>query len=213
MASRFYVYSLKRGRLAEPHGPYNARTARSYARIAASRGRHARAVTRGPRGRIARVYQSGTGAPLYVGELGFDPYPFVAFLTALHAERTVPPGWSRQKHGRGLHGEPATLYVYPNRDVYVLPDASQLSGYRVPGGSKDLDVSGTDQRYFFFYLSGAQKVAFIPDDANAVQTVAFQLRAETGDWTSMLRAWKYRDGAWRKLLSPADNWGRGLTAP
>lgn len=70
------------------------------------------------------------------------------FLSALRAERRVPPGFTRSKKGRGLHGESATLYLYESKDVYVLPDALDLSGYRVPGGSKELDVSGGAAKYW-----------------------------------------------------------------
>lgn len=71
-----------------------------------------------------------------------DPGAILFFLAALRPTRNVPPGYTRSKKGRGLHGEAATLYVYATKDVYVLPDAPELSGYRVPGGSKELDVSG-----------------------------------------------------------------------
>lgn len=121
-ARRFYLFSAKRGL----RGPYSARQARMHARIAKAQGR-----------RVARFQR-----------VGFDPGAAIMFLSALHAERRVPPGYSRSKKGKGLHGENATLYLYENKDVYVLPDASELSGYRVPGGSKELDVSGSLSPYW-----------------------------------------------------------------
>lgn len=66
------------------------------------------------------------------------------------------------------------------------------------------------RRWFYFYLSGVRKTVELDDTPEEVEREALLLRAETGGWGLPLLVWKHRDGAWRKLQSPPDNWGRGL---
>jgi hypothetical protein len=204
----YYVHTVKRGKLSETRGPFAYAKARAYGRIAATHGRHNRAITRGRRGRITRIYQRRTGKSLYANRVGFDPSPFLFMLTALHPSRSVPPGYNRTKHGRGLHGEAAQLYIYPSKDVFVLPDESELSGYRVPGGSADLDVSGSDARYWLtVHMSSDgrtwKRVYHAPAAGSEAGT--FLELAPTPRPYIRETWYEKRDGQWRKQGSTT-NW-------
>jgi len=74
MAEQYWVWALDRDNMPltteGPWGPYDAQTARTYARISATEGSHDRAVSRGAdpeRFKVVRIYQAGTGEHIYAG--------------------------------------------------------------------------------------------------------------------------------------------------
>jgi len=76
MAEQYWVWALDRDNMPltteGPWGPYDAQTARTYARISATEGSHDRAVSHGkdPRAssfEIMRIYRAGSGEHIYSG--------------------------------------------------------------------------------------------------------------------------------------------------
>lgn len=65
------------------------------------------------------------------------PPPFVPPAEA--PGRSAPPGFMPERFTNGLHGEPGVLFKEATTgDLWFVPSDPSLSGYRIPGGSKDI---------------------------------------------------------------------------
>jgi hypothetical protein len=142
MAEQYWVWALGRDNMPltteGPWGPYDALTARTYARISATEGTHDRAVSRGAdpeRFKVVRIYQAGTGEHIYAGG-GVAANPAgVEYYDVKFVHKISPSDKDRM----GPVAMPDNAFSDRNtlakalRDAGVLHSGDRLSNFRVEG--------------------------------------------------------------------------------
>jgi hypothetical protein len=144
MAEQYWVWALDRDNMPldteGPWGPYDAQTARTYARISATEGSHDRAVSHGkdPRAgsfEIMRIYRAGSGEHIYAGG-GVAANPAgVEYYDVKFVHKISPSDKDRM----GPVAMPDNAFSDRNtlakalRDAGVLHSGERLRNFRVEG--------------------------------------------------------------------------------
>lgn len=132
VAAQFYVWVV--GKPGEVHGPYRTlKSAKTFARIGATKGAHDRAVTRGKSPKnVVRYYQAGTGASLvHQGGLCENPTEFLRreYRVKAHVGPTQVAHYARKLKRAGFKNiAEGTEHVYG--DIAVHTDLEGLAGIK-----------------------------------------------------------------------------------
>lgn len=124
--AQYYVWVIGTG---EAHGPYRTlKSAKTFARIGATKGKHDRSVTRGRNPKnVVRYYQSGTGASLVHNPVSRHTYRVKAWTGPVdvkhYAQRLRRSGFSNVVEG--------TEHVYGDITVQTEDPAGSAQRLRV----------------------------------------------------------------------------------